>query len=59
MGLKMTEKLKPQTHICPICNKKSELYAVYDIIHSAPCLNCQLIKLGYKKNENNKSNKSI
>ena len=41
--------LKPQIHICPICGKKSELYSVYEIIQSCPCINCQLKQLGERK----------
>ena len=49
------KELKPQIHICSICGKKSELYSVYEINQNCPCLNCQLIQLGKRKNENNKS----
>jgi len=41
--------LKPQIHICPICGKKSELYSVYEIIQSCPCIDCQLKQLGKRK----------
>ena len=50
----MDGKLKPQMHICPICGKKSELYSVYKINQNCPCINCKIIQLK-KKNENNKS----
>ena len=53
------KKLKSKLYICPICKKKIEIFCVGEIIKSAPCLKCQLIQLGYRKNEINKRNKSI
>lgn len=31
-----------QIHICPICKKKTELYAVNNINQECPCIECQL-----------------
>ena len=42
-------KLKPKIHICPICKNKREIFCVGELIKEAPCLNCQLIELGYRK----------
>jgi len=36
------KELKPQIHICFICDKKSEWYTVHEINQDAPCsLKCQ------------------
>ena len=37
------KSLKPQIHICPVCGKKSEWYAVHEINQDAPCsAKCQM-----------------
>ncbi len=42
--------LEPQIHICPDCGRVADVYSVADINDSAPCINCQLKRLG-KENE--------
>ena len=54
-----SKELKPEIHICPICGKISKIFASGQINQDCPCLNCQLIQLGYRKNDKSPCNKNM